>query len=1337
MPTALIVAGAAPRESEWAPISQVEFFTGLWTLRNPLRDAAVPYLYTKFYSASRIDSIWGGQNVELSPELTAGRRFGNSVYNSNSWPAVLTFEEFKIAGENTDNTIMVMVDTANAVYDGTGAPYNNQNEVFAKGFGAAQTGFVQVGNIMYMGDGVDLYQYLGSPQFSGYIWQANYMFPAAGYIVETNQNVQQNLGYATTLSNVAVSNNVVTITVADLSQIAVGALVSIYNMKVLTDLEAVVLQVSTVSAASGAGTFTAVFNYTNYGSTADTGYVCVQGVNGTTGSSQPTWNTAHRGYTYDGTSLWSNRGPSLRPWGIQQPQEQPIVNNVLSTSASLTWAANTYYMPQPYIVETVSSTPYIFQLTTNGTTKSTVPTFTSSGTVSDGSAVWTNVGAANRATSHTYALNSVIAVAWTKTTTVSTGVGTGTGQGPKSAPLADPTPIGRPALRAPVPTGFPTATVPTTNIALNTNIAPPTGIGTGGGTIVVKYSYTCFFLATTAGTSSATATASVGWSGAIGSKVSDGTVTWTNIGVTISRSTASAAPVVTSYTQTGGTIGNSQLVTNISTIIDSNGNVEDVTNSGESGTTAPTWATALAATTIDKQLTWINKGPGAGIGGTATTNTGAWQYCYAYVDSITGDIGPASPLSAPIIQQAGNHIEVTGSFTIDTHIDAINIYRTEQGQAVPFLIAQIFNVATLDVDPIGTPVKYRPFLQGSVVSTVAQPVFGARIGSWTYDDFSPDFGVTGSTMNNLISADLTGINSPPPDGFIPVAYHLGAIWGFVNNTIYYSAGPQQDNGFGGNEAFPPSSYIDFESECAMLWSTNFGLYTFLVDSLQLIAGSGAPFAVSEVASDIGLKTRNCFTLNGQTPFILTADEQVCIIDPNTGASTVGMPIGDAVATFNPAASYVTWHIYGTDQKLFVGDGSTGWYSMLGAMAPESGQAWDTKANIVSGISAIKSVETSPGVHQLLIGPSAGSVSPVTPELGVAIEYAILAYSGITNSGSTVVTGGTIGSYPTASITGFPPGLATIDNTNANAGLTAARAAYTHYSGQSFTSLSASSVDLSTVTGYGSGAGVFNAGNYSAGTSMDIPTSITLDAQGDVNAVWVFYAGSTVTLESGASILLVNGAQAANIVWLVGSSFTQIEGSPHGVMCGNILAQVSITLGGGTLNGRAFAGLGNSSGAVTIATALTLTATTGTSGGPILYRDVTSYQDNGNSYEANVIFGAAVLATHGELAELGFIAADLTKNTNTTVPTVSVLTDEIEGYTGAPAFTVLTNVVNDPPKLAASDSIWNRRWYFTPSGQPAFCRFMMLDFSWPATDSNDQLLSMTLYGRIHKERSRVG
>ena len=113
-----------------------------------------------------------------------------------------------------------------------------------------------------------------------------------------------------------------------------------------------------------------------------------------------------------------------------------------------------------------------------------------------------------------------------------------------------------------------------------------------------------------------------------------------------------------------------------------------------------------------------------------------------------------------------------------------------------------------------------------------------------------------------------------------------------------------------------------------------------------------------------------------------------------------------------------------------------------------------------------------------------------------------------------------------------------------------------------------------------GAQVLAPGIYKAAGGSYILTGsdLTLDAQGDVNAIWVFQAASSLTVGApGAprNIILVNGAQAKNVFWYVGSSAT-INAAGGGTMVGTIIASagVSFSTAGNvalvTLDGRALA-----------------------------------------------------------------------------------------------------------------------------------------------------------------------
>ncbi|NNM51006.1 MAG: DUF3494 domain-containing protein, partial [Pseudomonadales bacterium] len=100
----------------------------------------------------------------------------------------------------------------------------------------------------------------------------------------------------------------------------------------------------------------------------------------------------------------------------------------------------------------------------------------------------------------------------------------------------------------------------------------------------------------------------------------------------------------------------------------------------------------------------------------------------------------------------------------------------------------------------------------------------------------------------------------------------------------------------------------------------------------------------------------------------------------------------------------------------------------------------------------------------------------------------------------------------------------------------------------------------------------------AGSFLIQGGNLTLDAQGNANAVWVFQMASTLTVggpgvASPSSIILKNGAQAANVFWQVGSAAT-INAGGGGTMVGTIIARSGVTIstagnvGIVTLDGRA-------------------------------------------------------------------------------------------------------------------------------------------------------------------------
>ena len=191
-------------------------------------------------------------------------------------------------------------------------------------------------------------------------------------------------------------------------------------------------------------------------------------------------------------------------------------------------------------------------------------------------------------------------------------------------------------------------------------------------------------------------------------------------------------------------------------------------------------------------------------------------------------------------------------------------------------------------------------------------------------------------------------------------------------------------------------------------------------------------------------------------------------------------------------------------------------------------------------------------------------------LGRAGDFAVLAASTITNTGASVVTGD-LGLYAGTSVTGFPPGTVVgtqhITDTEAQNAQTDALAA--------FTAFNLLAVDAT--LGADIGSTTINPGVYDFASSAAITGTVTLDGGGNADAVFVFLIPSTFIPATSAIVALINGAQAGNVYWIVGSSATL---STSSVINGNIIAQTSVTLDTSAgLVGRAFA----LTGAVTLDT----------------------------------------------------------------------------------------------------------------------------------------------------------
>ena len=195
-----------------------------------------------------------------------------------------------------------------------------------------------------------------------------------------------------------------------------------------------------------------------------------------------------------------------------------------------------------------------------------------------------------------------------------------------------------------------------------------------------------------------------------------------------------------------------------------------------------------------------------------------------------------------------------------------------------------------------------------------------------------------------------------------------------------------------------------------------------------------------------------------------------------------------------------------------------------------------------------------------------------PPMGTAQSFAVLGASTVTNTGATSVVGD-VGVSPGSAITGFPPGVVTgtVHAADAVAGQAQADAV------TAYNSLVAEVCPpANNLTGQNLGGLTLLPGVYCFNSSAQLTGTLTLNALGDPNAVFVFLIGSTLTTASNSAVI-ASGGSPCNVFFQVGSSATLGTGTQ---LSGNILALTSITLNtGASVSGGSYA----LNGAVTLDT----------------------------------------------------------------------------------------------------------------------------------------------------------
>jgi hypothetical protein len=349
----------------------------------------------------------------------------------------------------------------------------------------------------------------------------------------------------------------------------------------------------------------------------------------------------------------------------------------------------------------------------------------------------------------------------------------------------------------------------------------------------------------------------------------------------------------------------------------------------------------------------------------------------------------------------------------------------------------------------------------------------------------------------------------------------------------------------------------------------------------------------------------------------TTSPTITLTSPASGGMTV--PLNAAVsATFSKPMNPLTVTAPGTFTLAVAGVGGAAvagnvTYDSVSQMATftpsanltASTQYTATVTNAATDLSGNPLVAgVAPNPWTFMTGTTVGAIGP---NLGTAATFgSIGGAAGITNQGILTVINGNIGTTGASTlVTGFHdagPGCIYTE-TPLNVGMvngtiytappppngTCPEGTATTFAiaTQALSDANAAFINLSPASrpgGTDPGAGQLGGiaplapGTYKAagGSFMITGADLTLDGQGDSNAIWVFQMASTLLVGDPGTprnVILTNGAQAKNVYWQVGSSAT-INAAGGGTMVGTIIASAGVTFSTAgnatitTLNGRA-------------------------------------------------------------------------------------------------------------------------------------------------------------------------
>ena len=484
--------------------------------------------------------------------------------------------------------------------------------------------------------------------------------------------------------------------------------------------------------------------------------------------------------------------------------------------------------------------------------------------------------------------------------------------------------------------------------------------------------------------------------------------------------------------------------------------------------------------------------------------------------------------------------EIAGTLTANTNTQVIlsggaqakNVYWVVAGQTA--LNGPVFNGNILDQTAIS--MTNGVTLNGRALAQSAVTLIGDNVTSPVSSPTAPTFvsattNVAGTAVNVTFSKPMITVGTPS------------------NYTVMVGSNPDPVTGVALNAT---TTTIDLTLTNAV---TNGQTVTVAYTGTNVISGDGGV-----LASFTAQSVTNAVPSGGSAPTFVSATTNVAGTAVNVTFSKAMSDVG-TYGDYNVTVGVVRDPVTGVAL-----DATTTTIDLTLTTAVTNGQTVTMAYNgtdVTSGDGGVLANFTGESVTNAV--PAAGPQSSVN--LATAGNFAVLDYSALTNSApSTII--GNVGSA-SGSITGggtvtngtiYPVG-----GSVALQGQTDLAAAISNAQGRTGAIPLPAQLGGLTLT-----PGLYNVSS----TALISPVggNLTLNAEGNSSAVWIFQVPTAITTNGGNGTVLENGAESNNVFWDIGSSATIGDGTPN-QFNGTILAVSSITLNGATLNGRALAHTG--------------------------------------------------------------------------------------------------------------------------------------------------------------------